>query len=62
MSPWVECIATHGDKNSKERGDTDCRQKGVKVHFLHIAYLLFVKYSHLITTMNVNLKEYLFYK
>lgn len=40
MSPWIKCLATPGDKNSEKKDDSDCRQRGVKVNFLHSAVVI----------------------
>lgn len=40
MLPELECITTLADKHSKEKDERDCRQRRVKVNFLHLAFAL----------------------
>lgn len=40
MSPRIKCLATPGAKDSEKKDGSDCRQRGVKVNFLHSAVVI----------------------
>lgn len=61
MSPWIKCLATPGDKNSEKKDDSNCRQRGVRVNFLHSAVVI-CKTSLPDNNHEYYLKEFLFYK
>ena len=40
MSPQIKCLAIPGAKDSEKKDGSDCRQRGVKVNFLHSAVVI----------------------